>query len=394
MDDSQRPRPELQKIDSQIGPRGQSALEGVGSDIKLDQASDGQVKQVSPRRTTRRKPDFEEFLDNVRDAITSDASRDSVTLLLATIKSGYKGKFTSDHLTQVFSLVKDWSRCSQFALRLSVHIKQKPKSSKIACFLKNRLVSHSRDVAAYPGAVKIGTDSEQRRTQLLTWIDRSMKETIPQTTEVTLNAHNWVCWAMVCLMEEPWTIQTETIFAIIERFAIQGENRKTEDEEKLEFVIEIGSIFGTRQVNIQKFVRGMKLIAAARSLERNCREELQATNLIINAKETRLDELTREIQELKTVISNANDQITTLNQSVVQKSREIEQEKEERHLDKEHWEYLSEQRSVKQAIEISSRLAHEISEARHCLNGDTPNIRMAMDRLNWMDKWLEKLKGN
>src|SRR5438552_6783288 len=43
---------------------------------------------------------------------------------------------------------------------------------------------------------------------------------------------------------------------------------------------------------------------------------------------------------------------------------------------------------LKTAYEITGRLAHEIKEARLCLGDESPNIRMALDRLKQMEKWL------
>jgi len=415
MDDIRRQVLDLQKIESEISSGGLATPDGIEATVKLQDAitlqspsikspsiisenevfdKSGQIKKASQRRPPRRKPDFDAFLENVKQLITSETLKDPVAILLTTVTSGYTGKSDSDHPTQVLSIVKSWPQCGQFALRLSSVLKQKRKPHKIASSLQKRLVWHAREVTAFPKADEPNQSSEKRLSQLNTWVTRTSQETSPPTTGVALNEHDWACWALVCLMEEPWSLRTEGFFLILERFSEQGQARKSDEESDAELIVEIGSIFGARKVPQKKIIDGIKLISAARSLERYTREELHAANLTIDAKDSRLGELAKEVQELKTAIATADEKITTLNQLVAQKIVEIDQEKEERRQSQQHAELLNEQRSAKKTSELSSRVAHEISEARHCLNEETPNVRMALDRLNRMEKWLEKFKGN
>ena len=415
MDDIHRQVLDLQKIESEISSCGLATPEGIEADVKLQDAitpqspstestsktsengasdKSEQIKKASQRRPTRRKPDFDVFLENVRQVITSETPKDPVALLLTTMTLGYTGKPDSDHTPQVFSILKCWSQFGQFALRLSSVLKQKRKSHKIASSLQKRLVWHAREITEFPKANEHSQSREQRHSQLMTWIGRTTPETSPPTTEVALNEHDWACWALVCLMEEPWSIRTEGFFLILERFSEQGQAQKTEEESDAELFFELGSIFGARKVPQKKISDGMKLISAARYLEQYTRDELHAANLTIDAKDSRVGELVKEVRELTTAIATADETITTLNQLVAQKILKIDQAKEERRQYQEHAELLNEQRSAKKTSEMSSRVAHEISEARHCLNEETPNVRMALDRLNRMEKWLEKFKGN
>jgi hypothetical protein len=76
----------------------------------------------------------------------------------------------------------------------------------------------------------------------------------------------------------------------------------------------------------------------------------------------------------------------------LQKARkEIEKQKIERTLDKEHLEVLAKQQLARSINKMVDRLSHEIAEARVCLD-DPPNIRMTLDRLQNMERFLNKMR--
>jgi len=43
--------------------------------------------------------------------------------------------------------------------------------------------------------------------------------------------------------------------------------------------------------------------------------------------------------------------------------------------------------------DFAGRLAHEIGEARICLDGDEPNVSMTLDRLRQMERILAKMRS-
>ncbi|MBS0264830.1 MAG: hypothetical protein JSS02_23040, partial [Planctomycetes bacterium] len=79
-----------------------------------------------------------------------------------------------------------------------------------------------------------------------------------------------------------------------------------------------------------------------------------------------------------------------LEQEVLNSRQELEREREERHLGEQHFESQQRLQLAKQAHEFTSRVTHEMREAKYCLTEGAPNIEMAVNRLDQISKWLEQ----
>ena len=161
----------------------------------------------------------------------------------------------------------------------------------------------------------------------------------------------------------------------------------------MEFLFEVGNLFASMKLPIQKVVAWRKFASAARQSDRIARGELAGARSIIEGQDSRISDLNGRLEDLERKLSSALARISELEGSIEEKTREVDREKEERNLDQQHWEVVSDQRLVRQANEVSGRLAHEIKEARLCLGDESPNIRMALERLKQMEKWLLKLRA-
>jgi hypothetical protein len=112
----------------------------------------------------------------------------------------------------------------------------------------------------------------------------------------------------------------------------------------------------------------------------------------LRTEQSRTLDLRTSVKSLDEQLRGANARIAELDALLRQKSDEVEKEKHERRLDEEHWHTRSEQRLIKMTNSIATRLSHEIREAKLCLEGDSPNLPWALDRLAQMEEALAKLR--
>jgi len=342
---------------------------------------------------------FDELLSKIQPLIDSNESKDAVKNLLKHILE-YKIKTNGQEVMRVISLIKDWGRCSEFTLHLHFKIKRKPRSpnSGMACWLENLLIQHAREIVGFPKNGDNGTHTVQQDVELAEWINRGMELSNHSTSEGNLKTDKWMRWAIVCVMNiKNWRIRTNAIYTILEclkRDEGPKENLKADETEDQDLEAALLSIFGKPHVERKTLAENMKLIAPVRSLAKYDRAELQAANEFIKEKDALLDERAQQVQRMESVISDANQRIVDLERLIEVKCSEIATEQEERRLDKEHWEYSGRQRLAGKVVEVCDYLTHHISEARLCLDSDSPSIRLALYRLDEIAKWLEKQKGN
>lgn len=371
-------------------PDGASKLPVDGIE-RPDRGNEAPLREPDAKLVKRGKPDFDEFLEELRRAITSKSSKDKLPPVMKILKAGYNAKPLSHDIDAIFSLLKDWPGSNRLAIQLSVQTRKK-RQPELIRFLRNRLLSYSRDHVVYPVADERTTSYELRRETLLGWIERNGNPSAAHDKPtVALLDLEWTRWAIVCLMEEPLLVRTEWLYAILDAFGTTSKEGDAEVEGS-GFLLEIGNLFGSEKLTIQKVVAGRKLASAARDSDRIARRELAGARSTIEDQDSRIVGLTEHNESLDGSLSAARERIAELEGSLTAKARDVEQEKEERAKDQRHWDAQSERSLVRLANEISDRLAHEIKEARLCLGDESPNIRMAMDRLKRMEKFLSNLR--
>ena len=199
-------------------------------------------------------------------------------------------------------------------------------------------------------------------------------------------------WLLLSLMEEPaGPVRYAGIYGLLDRLA----KRKSTSEGlqgELEFVSEIGGLFSTEKLNLQRVRSALRAADAARTIEQQCREELRRAKTLLDDNQRRSDNLSQVASDLERQLQESQRRLSEVEKLRDGKDRELAEQKNERQLDQEHWQEQCVQRLNKQASSIKTRLGHEISEAKLSLSQETPNVRFALIHLNNIDKALERLK--
>lgn len=393
---------EASKVDELAMPEALTAP-SLKSGLPVEQPQESEEKRLGKESETSRqaapkkkktKLTFGPFVEEVERVIKSGSKAGSLSQLVKLLKTGYDKSPTADDISTLFTCIGNWSEASRVALILSVETRNK-RSSEIMRFLRNRLIDHSRKASGYPDAPATlnGEEQDQRTATVVNWIQRQIRPESPRGKKgyPALDL-NWTRWALVSLMEEPdASAKAEGIYAILDTFSHQRSEMSFLERE-CGFFSEIGSIFSAGKLNLQKLGSGLRIAGVARYTEKRMREESRRARTVLKETEARLDELGRKADDLQQSLGGANLKILELENACEAKDREIDDQKTERDRDRDHWHELCEQKLTKQANSIKGRLAHEVKEARMALGDEAPNIHMALDRLNSIEKALEKLK--
>jgi hypothetical protein len=349
-----------------------------------DSQRNAPLKEKKPKRV---KPNFPDFLAELKRAATSEPRKQRRVFLLRVIKAGYKGKPTPSDFDAVVSVLKECSENSFLALSILVAAQSK-KPPELIRSLRTRLTSHARMAVGYPA--RSDTESQdQRRDILLNWLAaRAAKD---KQGEQGSSFFDWARWALISLIDEPLLVRTDPIYALLERLAgklwhpgaVEASDR---------FVQQVAKLIGAEKINSHRIASGLTLAIGARACGERLRDELVTAESSLRAEQSRAFDLSTAVKGLDEQLQAANARIAGLEELLRQKSDEVEKEKQERGLDEEHWRTQTEQRLIKMANGISARLSHEIREAKLCLEGDSPNLQMALDRLAQMEEALARLR--
>jgi hypothetical protein len=353
------------------------------SDLK---AGDGRPSvPLADKKPKRIKPGFADFLEELKRSACTEPRKQRLASMLRVIKGGYKGKPSPTDFEAVFGVVASCSECSRLALRILTLARSK-KPPELIRFLRARLVSHAQAIVGYPSRMHMESQ-DQRREILLSWADAAAKQREEQGSENT----DLAIWALVSLMDEPLLVRTDPIYVLLERLA--GKDWHTSKLEADDcFFLEVMKLVGAGKVSGHRIAVGLALAIGARSCGGRLRDELVTAEAGLKAEQDCVRDLRKEVAGLDERLQAAAVRIAEMEDLLRRKSEEVEKEKRERGLDEEHWESQTEQRLIKMASGISARLSHEISEAKLCLDGDSPNLQMALGRLRKMEEALAKLR--
>lgn len=371
--------------------------DGPTAHIAIDEATRSREKLATnatgpgeKKHTKREKPSFADFLEKLRQLATSDQQGKFVNSVLGVLKAGFNGKPTPSEIEHVFGVLKENSECSRLAFRVYISARAK-RPPDVIRLLRGRVISHAQAVVKYPEKSCDETSQDVRRDTLLAWINASTFGK-PNTDPHESGNLDWARWTLLSLMEEHLLVRTDPIYAVLDHFNAKPSHLDGAQIDDA-FFIELERLVGAPKVNPQRIVASLALASGARSSGRRLRQELFDAESALTTQKARCHDLQTALKSVEEQLQFATSRITELEHFLHAKSEELITEKRERGLDEEHWRDLTEQRLTKLASAVSVRLSHEISEAKLCLSGDTPNLQMAMDRLEQMEEALRNLRG-
>lgn len=374
--------------------RAQHMTEEVGSQAKSDSDTAGGVQpncelqsHVMEKKPRRVKPDFPTFLADLKRAVACESRKQRHAFVLRVIKVGYKGSTTPSELDLVFNVLKSGSDSSSLALSILIAARSK-KPAELIRFLRTRFASYARTTIGYPP--RSDTESQdERRDNLLKWLAAGTAKSGQAKHGNSFS--DWERWVLVSLIDEPLLVRTDSIYALLDYLAGKLSHLGSV-EARDRFAEEVMKLIGAEKINSRRIASGLTLAIGARACSDRLRDELMTAESSLHAEQSRNSDLSNVVKRQVEELRAADASIAELKDLLRQKSDEVEKEKQERTLDGEHWQTQSQQRLSKMANGISRRLSHEIREAKLCLDGDSPNLQMALDRLAQMEEALAKLK--
>lgn len=360
---------------------------------KLTSPTGGEGTYVTPPSPVKGgKPGYAEFFVKAEAIVSDPSAKSSVTRLMRLLKTGFSDRLQPEHLYHLSELLQTWAECSRLALNLYLETRRK-RSNELMRGLRNKLLTDGRTRVEYPDTNEADGSSENRAVALLRWLDIQFTHDSSEKREKQPHLDlDRARWAFLSLAEETDAdVRSDGIYRLLDRLA--GSPTPSElHQAELEFISEIGGLFSTEKPNLQKLRSSLHAAGAARSIGDRHRTELRKTQELLAQSRERADELTLASSELERDLEGAHKQLRELEAACQRKDREIEEQQQERLLDQEHWQHQGEQQLSKVTNSIRARVGHEVSEAKISLSLETPNIRMALERLNRIEKALERLK--
>lgn len=356
--------------------------------IKTPHTSDAKTGAATNKKKKREKLSFVDFLTELKRSASFESAKQRFPALMKALKSGYKGKIALPDVESIFGVLRGCPECSRVALRLALLSRGK-KPLELTRFLCGRLRSHARFVTGYPEKLE-SEGQDQRRETLLRWLQQVPKGSNEQGSQLssTERAH----WVLTLLMEEPLLIRADAIYSVLEQLTRKPEQMRIGETDN-RFLVEVEKLAAAEKPNAHRIEAGLILAEGARSCSFRLREELLTAESTVKIEQARVAELREMAKTLEQRLAEATANTAALEMSLRDKTLALEKEQKERGLDGEHWRMQSEQRLTRMAQDITSRLSHEIREAKLCLSGDSPNLQMALDRLAQMEEALAKLRA-
>jgi hypothetical protein len=350
-------------------------------------STDGNImkRKSSKKRIGKEKPPFEQFVDSIREALSGTGGKE-LTKAVKLLKAGFVER-QPDHgrVEEIFNMVRTWKLVDCLSVRLSTHCrfgKINPPAKSLWWRLRTDFV---REIG-YP-MIPAGEPSSLR-TPIPEWIRVSLRS-------APADPEGWMRRAFVCILgESEFENIRDYLYTLLEEYHLQiiRQGRATESAER-DFLTLMSLLLG-KPGSMKKAVR---LYAVAARPSRNAVRD--AVNIadryrseIAEAREELRDggeERVRLARQLKEAIERI-DELERVNR---ERESELRAETDRCNSIEIHWRETLRSEMARLSSRVRERLSHEANETELCLDRQTPNVAMAIDRIRRIREFLINLGG-
>jgi len=333
--------------------------------------------------------------------------REDIQLAIANVKPGkinkailsklrYKIEFavTPEHIQEMFRIINAAPYISSLHFSIVADAKSGRRTNPIIEKAASSLISDAREKMGYPVATDAHATNEMLSDKVIQWVETIMA---PQSwsgrgTEDIVIART----ALICLLsdkDKPFFIPA--ILKILSHCIKRPKKSKAGIAPPANPEVIIGGMMVAQFATNKPKALGIKnIIGATEALLGMRRQMGEQVSNIIKERDNTSDEnmqLKSEVSDLKKLCNRQEKEISDLQIGLEKANSQASEEHRRYNALEAYWKETSEKERNAALSKIKASLEHEINEILLCLNRKSPNVSMAMDRINNIISLLEKI---
>ena len=352
-------------------------------------------KENTAKRAKKVKPNYQDFLVNLKKAIDASTKKDALATVLKAITQGYEGSIETGHLNEICFQLRQWESFSRIALKIAFKVFVGRSSS-----LMKRLIIPIRQEAAkrvsgpFDKLPLFSNVYDPDRKKILNdWITtNASKESI---------SHEWARNVIVCIINENITYNDFEIIQLLieESSSKKGKTSSRSIRKKKQgditrfkpYLKQVESLFASKNFSLSKASFGIEISKVLQEKLKDISTRIADVEESLEKEKeisTKLEEETKQkAKELVKLVQDNKDYI----EKIGYYEQSLKDEKDRYEMLDEHWKQKCEREKKGQAYSQKSYFEHELREAKLSLDRNNPNINMAISRILHMEEYLRNL---
>lgn len=336
------------------------------------------------------KPSYNQFLQDLK-VITEDKKiKNPIALIFKHLKRGFQEQVTHQHIEEIVtSLVNgDYFYCLAIKIAISGNSGRSPAIfKKLTREIKEKIAQQIE----FPNEVQIHTNhaDSERKEVLESWVRSQVKDGALD--------YDWARKAILCLINEDILEKDLEIIQLIVENCVKPkklQDKKIHVQKPIsnykEYSNQLIKLFLSKEVPKGRIANLITFFTFSKNVNKGLIDEKSELAERCDNLEYKLNNLKIQFDETKETLEKTAKKKTQLESLLIEKEHAVKKE-QDRYKDLEqYWEKESSTRVAKQKLSFIKDFKHEIQEARLSLEGETPDIAMALSRIKHMEDYLAK----
>ena len=351
----------------------------------------------APRKKGKKKyHSFEAFHEALQVAITAAKPRHKLTSIREQLRRGIEFPISTDHVEETCRIIKEYPDSDLLYFSIVCDAEFGRASSPLLKRVASNIVRETRIKTEYPVAIGVEASNDQTTPVIHHWLEK-LKQPPTTSDHAELDAST-ARSALICLLpdiERPFfpEVALEILRSCIRRTLPKKSRQSTQNDPLIVFAKTIASYLEVRSPQ-ETVIRSLMVVTnSLRTTNEKLSIEVERSARALRSAGYDMDQLKSNIAHLKQSCLQKDNEIRSLQDQLNGVHKHLLQEKERYHAAEEYWQDASIRRRNETVYKIKSYLDHEIQEMQHCLDRESPNIRMAIDRINNIDRFLTSLEN-
>ncbi|MBA3284254.1 MAG: hypothetical protein H0U27_04245 [Nitrosopumilus sp.] len=337
--------------------------------------------------------DFYERLESVVKYSTPKAVNEAFNLL----KKGFSDEANRERVDNTLKLLSEWSAIDMLAVKLTTEKYSENLKSSFVIQISNQLRMNFRSNLEYPKPINSKSVSLE---EAIGWLNQPVKLKDSanlqnknkgndiENMSKSYSTDNILRMKFVCLFGELSDDELcKTIYALLENHA--KNTIKNFNSTRSSYIESVGTLLTTKlsASTIKNLLIGSSVLKSDVSdLQHN--EHILRQNL--RNSEDQVRSLKTQKSDLEKQLQNANAEVGNLKSDAVENKQKLKEWEERYEALEEHWQRTLKQDLITQSAKIKKRVQDELTDIKLSIEGDFPDIEMAIDLI----KDLEKIVGD